>query len=503
MIPEELEAEVLRLYHAEKWPVRTIAKQLEIHHEAVERVLLQDGIPQPKQDRASAVDLYVPFIQETWGKYPKLTASRLYRMCKERGYHGCIGHFRARTKQYKPVRKVEAYLRLKTLPGEQAQVDWGHFGKVRIGRAERVLMAFVAVLSWSREIFLRFFLGQNTAVFLLGHEEAFMAWGGVPRVILYDNLKSAVLERIGRAFRLNPLLVEYAKHHRFEIRPVSPARGNEKGRVERAIRFIRGSFFAARIWKDLDDLNAQAKVWCETQSKERPWREDPQKTVGTAFLEEKSQLLPLPANPFPVHERMEVRVGKTPYLRFDLNDYSVPFRLVRCVLSVVASPSEVRILHGTEEVARHKRSYDKGIQVEDPTHIEALVEFKRNAGEHQGQQRLLSALPECRDLLKRLGEEGYNLRSAVAQLLRLLDAYGTAKVASAIAETLKNGSATPAAVQKMLEQSCQAKEVLPRSQLELPESVKAVSVRPHDMSLYDDLSQNIQSKPEGGKNAKL
>ena len=116
---------------------------------------------------------------------------------------------------------------------------------------------------------------------------------------------------------------------------------------------------------------------------------------------------------------------------------------------------------------------------------------------------MLSALPECRDLLKRLGEEGYNLRSAVAQLLRLLDAYGTAKVASSIAEALKNGRATPAAVQKMLEQSCQAKEVLPRSQLELPESVKAVSVRPHDMSLYDDLSHNIQSKPEGGKNVKL
>ena len=168
----------------------------------------------------------------------------------------------------------EAYLRLKTLPGEQAQVDWGHFGTITIGRATRPLMAFVMVLSWSRQICLRFFLDARMASFLRGHEAAFQAWGGLPRVLLYDNLKSAVLERQGDAIRFHPTLLALAAHYRFEPRPVAVARGNEKGRVERAIRYVRDAFFAARTWQDLDDLNAQADAWCHGQAADRPCPEE-------------------------------------------------------------------------------------------------------------------------------------------------------------------------------------------------------------------------------------
>jgi len=131
------------------------------------------------------------------------------------------------------------------------------------------------VLSWSRRPFLRFFLDARMASFLRGHEAAFRAWGGLPRVLLYDNLRSAVLERQGDAIRFHPLLLEFAAHYRFEPRPVAVARGNEKGRVERTIRYIRDSFFAARGWHDLDDLNAQAEAWCLGPAADRPCPEDP------------------------------------------------------------------------------------------------------------------------------------------------------------------------------------------------------------------------------------
>jgi transposase len=154
---------------------------------------------------------------------------------------------------HRPRPAAEAYLRLRTLPGEQAQVDWGHFGHLQIGRARRPLMAFVMVLSHSRMVFLRFFLDARMDSFLRGHALAFAAFGGVPRVLLYDNLKSAVLERVdhprGSAIRFNPTLLALAGHYRFEPRPVAPARGNEKGRVERAIRYIRDSFFAGPLKK--------------------------------------------------------------------------------------------------------------------------------------------------------------------------------------------------------------------------------------------------------------
>ena len=148
---------------------------------------------------------------------------------------------------------AEAYLRLKTLPGEQAQVDWAHFGAVRIGRAERRLMGFVMVLSYSRRVFLRFYLDAGMSNFLRGHVAAFEAWQGVPRELWYDNLKSVVAERHGDAIRFNPQLLAFAGHYLFLPRPVAVARGNEKGRVERAIRYVRDSFFAARAWRDIGD----------------------------------------------------------------------------------------------------------------------------------------------------------------------------------------------------------------------------------------------------------
>jgi transposase len=113
-------------------------------------------------------------------------------------------------------------------------------------------MAFVMVLAWSRMIYLRFFLDARMENFLRGHVGAFGAWGGLPRVLLYDNLKSAVLERQGQAIRFNSTLLQFAGHYRYEPRPVAIARGNEKGRVERAIRYAREAFFAGRtfrIWR--------------------------------------------------------------------------------------------------------------------------------------------------------------------------------------------------------------------------------------------------------------
>ncbi|MCY0852445.1 IS21 family transposase [Cupriavidus sp. D39] len=323
-IGPELEAQILRYYHVEKWRAGTIARQLHVHRGTVQRVLAQAGLPRIGAVlRPSQIDAYLPFIHETLKKFPSLTASRLYAMVTERGYRGNAHHFRHLISRHRPRSVPEAYLRLRTLPGEQGQVDWAHFGHLQIGRARRPLMAFVMVLSWSRQIYLRFFLDARMDSFLAGHAGAFEAWSGLPRVLLYDNLKSAVLERQGDAIRFHPTLLAFAAHHRYEPRPVAVARGNEKGRVERAIRFVRDSFFAARKFVDLDDLNAQAALWCAGAAADRPCREEPTISVREAFAREQSSLLALPENPYPCELQLAVKVGKTPYVRFDLNDYTI------------------------------------------------------------------------------------------------------------------------------------------------------------------------------------
>jgi hypothetical protein len=169
MIDAALAAEILRLYHVEKWKRGTIARQLGVHHDVVDRVLSNDGVPRPRTSRPSKLDDYLPFILDTLRRWPRLTASRLFDMCRERGYRGSADHFRHMVARYRPRPEAEAYLRLRTLPGEQGQVDWGHFGTVKMGRAERKLLAFVIVLSWSRAIFVRFFMGACTENFLRGH----------------------------------------------------------------------------------------------------------------------------------------------------------------------------------------------------------------------------------------------------------------------------------------------------------------------------------------------
>ena len=498
MISPQIEAEILRLYHAEKWRVGTIVSQLGLHHGVVERVLAQDGAPLPKRSRPARLDPYIPLIIATWKQYPKLPASRLYEMCRERGYQGSPHHFRHMVAPYRPRPTAEAYLRLKTLPGEQAQVDWGHFGKLTIGRAARQLLAFVMVLSYSRRIFLRFFLGQQSENFLRGHEAAFNAWGGVVRVVLYDNLKSAVLERRGDAIRFNPLLLEFARHYRFAPRPVAVARGNEKGRVERAISYVRRAFFMARRFRDVDDLNRQAQEWCDGPACQRRWVEDDRLTVAQAFEKERALLLPLPQAPFPTDERRELPVGKTPYVRFDHNDYSVPHELVRQGVVVVASLDTVRIMHRSTVVAEHLRNFDRRRQIEDPAHIERLVEHKRRSREHRGLDRLAAAAPASRKLLTCLAQRGANLGSATARLLQLLEEFGSARLEQAIRETLEKDIPHHHAVQQILERKRRAEGHSPALPVELPDDprVRDLTVRPHTLESYDALTRDIVDQKE-------
>ncbi len=333
-------------------------------------------------------------------------------------------------------------------------------------------MAFVMVLSYSRQIFLRFFLDARMENFLRGHVGAFTAWGGVPRILLYDNLKSAVLERRGDAIRFHPTLLGFAGHYRYEPRPVAVARGNEKGRVERAIRYVRDAFFGARGFTGLDDLNAQAEAWCRGVAADRRCPEEPDRSVGDVFAEEASRLLALPDNPAPLLEHVTVSVGKTPYVRFDLNDYSVPHTHLRRILTVLASPDEVRIVDGVDALARHRRSYDKGAQVEDPAHVRALIDDKHAAHQHSANDRLAQAAPASQTLLNRAAERGANLGAITAALMRDVP--------------------HPNAVRLALERQREHLGTAPPVALVLPAHLSARDrpVRPHALETYDQLRES-------------
>ena len=486
-ISKDTEHKILRYHFVEKWKTGTIATQLSVHYSVVERVLSQAGLPKAERaKRSSIIDPYLPFIVETLAQFPGLTAARLYDMAKERGYPGQPSLFRQRIAELRPRPQPEAYLRLQTLPGEQAQVDWGHFGHIDIGRARRPLMAFVMVLSWSRQIFLQFYLNSRMESFLRGHVAAFEQWQGLPKVLLYDNLRSAVLEREGNTIRFHPILLELASHYRFEPRPVGIARGNEKGRVERAIRYIRDNFFAGRQWQSLEDLNQQALNWCHGTATGRRCPQNTDMTVAEAFAQEQPTLLTLPDNPFNTEECCQVTSRKTPYVRFDLNDYSVPHTHVQQSLTVRADLNRVRILDGTDVIAEHPRSQGKGEQIEEQRHIDALCESKYQASQHHAQDRLQKASPLTPELLQGAIARGHVLKRSLRELNELLNTYGRAEYHLAVEEALNNQSPTADAVRQVLVRRRDEQGRKPAMAIPVPDAARHM-VKPQQLNTYDTL----------------
>lgn len=493
MKSKELQAEIIRLYEVENWAIGTIASQMRVHHTTVRRIISKDPSHKRrryyKEDNERKTDRFIPFIKETLEKYPGITATRLHNMLTQRGYEGSISLLRYILSKTRGSRHQEPYLRLKTLSGEQAQVDWAHFGSIKCGNTTRPLMAFVMVLSHSRALYLHYCLSQSLSNFLQGHELAFKWFGGVPRVCLYDNLKSVVLERIGQKIRFNEQFVDFATHYRFEPRPVGVARGNEKGRVERAIRYIRDNFFAARHFEDVADLNAQALKWSNEVSLDRAWQEDPTQTIREAFDREKSSLLPIPNNPYPCEERREVVIGKTPYARFDLNTYSVPHDRVRKTVTVYASINTVRIVDANVEIANHPRSYERNKQIENFAHIQKLVEYKAAATEHRGVRYLYSVAPITEQLLQMIVERGFPLRRVPSQLIALMRDYGEQEFNKACKEALEQHSPHPNSIRHILERNRQdAGRTLPSPiQISSDPRVSSITVTPHKLDSYDNL----------------
>lgn len=490
MTPEEI-TEVKRLFFGEHWKIGTISSFLYRHPDAIKRAVGVESFHRKERTVARKVDPYLDFIESILKEYPKLRATRIYEMIVPRGYEGSISQLRKVIKELRPLACEEAYMKLQTLPGEQAQVDWAHFGEIQVGGATRKLSAFVMTLSWSRAFHVLFTLDMQMGNFLRGHLEAFEFFGGVPRIILYDNLKSAVLQRQGKAIHFNPRLLELAGHFHFEPKPVGVARGNEKGRVERAIRFIRERFFAARHFKDVDDLNAQFRKWRDEWAHQRPCPNDRNITVKDAFAQERPKLQPVNDRPFSCVTMNIIRSGKQPYLRFDCNDYSIPYEFLRIPLTVLADNDTIRIMHENDEVARHQRCWDKQQVVELKEHVSALAEMKHSARQSKEMSVLFASVKGAKELLEHVVERGESLTKATRQMERMLDEYGAAEMTYAVSQMLERGVTSPAALAQILEQERRKKRMKPAMKVAVSNNPKINNLRiaPPKLGGYDDLSK--------------
>ncbi|WP_325170225.1 IS21 family transposase [Noviherbaspirillum pedocola] len=331
------------------------------HDRKTVRKYIREGLaaPQykPRNPRPTVIEPYEAYLRERVTAWPELTGERLLREIRSQGYTGgrtAVNDF-LRTVRPPPAPVFE--VRFETPPGEQAQVDFAEF-KVCFGNQGPVhrVWLFAMVLGHSRYLWGQFVLHQDLPTVLRCHMEAFAHFGGVPREILYDRMKTAVLGEAdsGEGIVYNAKLLACGAHYGFLPRACQAYRAKTKGKVERPYRYIRADFFMARSFEDIDDMNRQLRHWLDTVANVR-CHGTTGRIVIEHFHEERPQLQPLPAGRFDAVLRIERRVSHEGCVSVGGNYYSVPDGTRKRILDVETTPDTIRIFEDGALIATHAR----------------------------------------------------------------------------------------------------------------------------------------------------
>jgi transposase len=482
----ETEAEIVRLHYAEHWPVGTIATQLQTHPDVVCRVLGFGEHRAPSRLRPRIFEPFRAFIDDTLSRYPKLLSTRLYDMVRERGYRGSVRTLRKYVALVRPRPKRQAYLLTETLPGEQAQVDWAYVGKIAVPGGERAIWLFVIVLAHSRAMWAEFVIDLTVHSLCRSLVRGATAFGGVPRQWLFDNPKVVVLERVGAAVRFHPTLLALCADLRVEPKLCAVRMPQHKGKVERAVRYLRDRFLAGRSITSVEDGNRHLARFIAEIAHTRPHPTIAQRSVGDVFTDERARLLSLP-DPLPDTDRVEpVQVDAQAFVRLDTNRYSVPTDHAGHVRTLVADDRTVRVVHGGAVIAEHARSWGRRQVIEEPVHRTALVAERKAARALKGRDRLRAIAPTFDRLVERWAVSGSSLGLRVTRSIKLLDLYGDEVFAAAVADLDARQLADVGVLAIACEQHRKDRRRPVPVELVLPAHLDDADVVPHDLGTYDE-----------------
>lgn len=465
--------------------VEQIAQALKLHRHTVTKWLAEPHYRAARQPaRSSKLDPYKGDIVRWLDAHP-LSAVQVFQRLGEQGYTGGYGIVKAYVRKIRPRRKP-AFLKLAFAPGECAQVDWGSYGSLAVGSTRRRLSFFVMVLCYSRLMYLEFTLSQTLEHFLACHEKAFRAFGGGVEAVMVDNLKSAVLRRTpGEAPVFHPRYVELANHFGFTIRPCGVRRGNEKGRVENGVGYVKKNFLNGLEISDLTALNHAARQWLDQVANVRLHGETRQRPLDR-FKDEQAKLQPLPEQPFDSALIKPVRASNQFRVSFDANRYSVPAEYASQPLLLKAYPERLCLYADNQLIARHARCYDRHQDIEDPDHPRALLAQRRNARQQKILARFLAISPQAEAYYHQLAERRFNARHHVHKIVALCEIYGRERVARALDDALSFQAFSSEYIANLLES---------RARLRLPEASPLhvpragdqleLDVPEPDLSVYD------------------
>jgi len=405
----------------------------------------------PSRHRASLLDAYKDEIVRQVHRHP-YSAQQLFEQLRKQGYEGGYSILKEFVRKVRPV-PLKAFLTLHFAPGECAQIDWGYAGPFGAGSKRRRLSFLVLVLCHSRAMYVEFALAETTEHFLSIQQNAFHAWGGAPRKLMIDNLKSAVLSHPrGQPAVYHPRYLDFAAHYGCDVRACNVRAPNEKGRVENGVGYVKKNFLAGReLTGSLASLNAQARIWLDEVANVRIHGETGRKPAE-ALVEEKAALRPLPAALYDVGAPRLVHATRRCRVHFDSNRYSVPPAQAGRRLNLCAYPEKIHVYDDGKLIAEHARSYDRKADIENPEHLRLLLAHRPRAQEQQLLERFLRLDPIAETYLRQLEERRVHAGTHVRKIVALCDIYGQDEVVRVLRDTHELDAHSSEYVANLLEQ---------------------------------------------------
>ena len=456
MIDYETYCKIMQM-HRDGLRVSQIATSVGLDERTIRRWIEEGHYRQRKNaQRPSKLDAYKPQIVRWLETYPYSSVQIMQRL-REDGYTGGATILKDYVHRIRP-RKVKAFLTLSFAPGECAQVDWGQYGTVKVGSTERRLSFFVMVLCYSRMMYVEFTVSETMEQFLGCHQNAFNFFGAVPGAIMVDNLKCAVIKRlVGQAPVFNSRYLDFADYHGFKIRACGVAKGNEKGRVENAVGYVKKNFLAGLDIPDFRTVNPAAKTWLEEIANVRVHGTTRKQPIEL-FKTEKPVLGALPAMPYDTALTRTVRANNRFRVTLDSNRYSVPSEYAGARLALKVYIDRLCLYHEHTLIAQHIRSYDRNQDFENPDHPRALLQERRAAREQRLLMRFLTLSPKAEMYYLELAKRRMNPRHHIRQIVALSEIYETEELSRAIEDAFTYQAFSCEYIANILEQR---KRILP------------------------------------------
>lgn len=484
MIDYETFAKIHDCHDRQGLTIVQTARVLGLHPQTVATWLARSRFePRRSRPRGSILDPFKPRITRLLETHP-YSAQQIFQRLREEGYGGGMTILRDYVRRIRPPKRP-VYLKLHFAPGECAQVDWGAYGTVAVDNTRRRLSFFVMVLAFSRQMYVEFTVSQTMEHFLACHEHAFAAWGGVPSKIMVDNLKSAVLQRLaGAAPIFNPRYLDFARHHGFTIAPCNVGRGNEKGRVESGVGYVKKNFLHGIELTDFSTIQAAAQVWLDTIANVRIHGETQQRPVDL-FAQERPHLGPLNPHPYDIAHTSTSVASSQFRITLDTNQYSVPATYAHRRLTVKAYPDRVCIYFDNQLIARHPRRYGRHQDIEDPDHAKGLIAQRSRAREQRLMMHFLALSPDATAYYDGLEQRRLNARHHVRKILALAEIYPVDAVARAISDGLAFQAFSAEYITNILEARARALPEPAPLQLTRRHDLLDIDIAPPDLNAYE------------------